>query len=231
VDLEGCEGFVIEQRKLPPRLPKGESLSRSLGIDFSDKSWSRVVSVVDGKELSSVVATLIPDTTINPTVGLNGKLAVGEFCWAKREHAPEGSLGRDEWWPAQVISIISHKVNYFSMDVTPYLVKLLGGARANRARASATLPFFQNFRCVAYKRLLNRTKSLVAADEKFENGVTEAIRSMGFKSIDHVLAHADAMVEIQQNRPLHQANTEYEFTTFKQDGFVIRARVSRYRHR
>eukprot|EP00957_Ditylum_brightwellii_P054089 4096891-Ditylum_brightwellii.AAC.1 len=36
-------------------------------------------------------------------------LAPGELCWAKRQTATEGSLGRDEWWPAMIMIVSDPK--------------------------------------------------------------------------------------------------------------------------
>ena len=243
VDIEGCEGFVIEQRKLPPSLSPGDILSKSLGIEFSERSWSRVVSMANTKALSTVAVATKPapvelKAKALPLAGSNHDLAVGEFCWAKREHSAQGKLGRDEWWPAQVMSIITYadpkSASYFSMEMTPYLVRLFGITYANRVRASSILPFFKNFRAVGYSRLSAQKQAESSADRRFRRGVEEVISLMGFKSTNQVLVRADEIVDMKQKpvsqpqrkRPRPPIKLDGEFTTFKQDGFAIRARES-----
>jgi hypothetical protein len=226
-DIESCEGFVIEQRSFSNLAQNDVLLTETSGIDF--ERWSRVLISVNGGALDQIAAKPFPSESL-PVFGQNQQLRIGEFCWAKREHAPSGKLGRDEWWPAQVISMINSgkQVPYFSVEVTPYLVKMYGAA-ANRVRASSTLPFFRNFRNVAMRRLNEHSKSSI--DRKFRKGVMEIITLIGFKSIEHAMLRADEIAKKEEHnfqasrkRMRSEKISNSLCKSFKLDGFQIHAR-------
>ncbi|KAI2505267.1 hypothetical protein MHU86_9169 [Fragilaria crotonensis] len=254
VELEGCEGYVIEQRNLPCYLSVGGTPSKSRGISFNERSWSRVIAILDNKVMTIAPKPAEPSTVASKSVNEKQLLPVGEFCWAKRQHASIGTIGRDEWWPAQVIGIVANDLRQISGDsveVTPYLVKMLAVSRASRVRATSTLPFLTNFRTVGYRRLSHRKNSKSYVEKRFRIGVQEVIEKMGFKTIHNALTEIDELLKTNQNPehqmsppakralPLKDQNSEHstslsskrarpdsEVATFKQDGFVIRARIS-----
>jgi hypothetical protein len=268
VEIEGCEGFVIEQRKLPMARVSDSSialaptlLSESMGIDFGERSWSRALCVTDTKALAdvsakrraevaaarvtpseppvvAVAAAAVPTASDKKSADKQHEFSEGEFCWAKREHSEKGKIGRDEWWPAQVLASIKdpRSMKYFAMEVTPYLVKFFGISRASRVRASSAIPFFQNFRAIGYERLTRKAQE-TTVDHRFRKGVEEAISLMGFKSMGQILARADEIVQAQkpkallprvppQRRFMARKLENDGFVTFKQNGFLIYARES-----
>jgi hypothetical protein len=228
-DIESCEGFVIEQKSFSSVGQSDVLLTETSGIDF--ERWSRVLVSVNGDTLNQISAKPLLSQSM-PVFGQNQQLSIGEFCWAKREHAPSGKVGRDEWWPAQVISLINtgKQVPYFSVEVTPYLVKMYGAA-ANRVRASSTLPFFRNFRNIAMKRLNTTKHSKSSIDRKFRKGVMEIISLIGFKSVEHALIRADEIAKKEESdiqgsrkRTRSEKFPNSICKSFKIDGFHILAR-------
>jgi hypothetical protein len=241
IDIEGCEGFVVESRKRPSGWELADDMLQrtNAGIDFNHRSWSRAICVASTKILCarSDRDTTEVDEEQNNASDLQGAhsdhdLAEGEICWAMRKHTAVGNPGRDEWWPAQVISLVTYAKaeNYFGVTMTPYLVKFFGIPRASRVRASSTLPFFQNFREVGYKRVTCRMEKESLVDRRFRQGVEEAIGMMGFKTIAQFLEKAD---EIAQDSPGPSPSKKARFCSdskgsrmerFKQDSFLIHAR-------
>ncbi len=258
VELEGCEGYVIEQTKLRPNLSIGDTLSKSRGINFNERSLLSLLAILDDNVIPIAPKPVFsePGGVASTTDDEKELLAAGEFCWAKRQHAAMGTIGRDEWWPAQVIGIVANDLRQSSGDpvvVTPYLVKMLALSRASRVRATSILPFLTNFRTVGYRRLSHRRNAKSYVEQRFRIGVQEVIDKMGFKTMNQALTQVDDLHKTDQNPqhqislppkralPVKEQNTEYvtsplpkrarptiyrEFVSFKQDGFVIRARVS-----
>lgn len=241
VDVEGCDGFVIEQRKLrgPPSgdAIRDASLSKSMGISFGESSWSKAVCIANEKHMTDFMTKqtdVDPASLPNVPAESDKKHAfsVGEFCWAKRSHTGVGKLARLEWWPAQVINQITdpRSFQYFGeTDMTPYLVKFFAIPRASRVRASHVLPFFHHFRAVGYGRIAAARQPLSDTEARFRGGVNDVVGMLGYKSIKALLDHSDEIVSGSQEaaRKRKRPKKSGIFTTwFKEDQFTIRAKES-----
>ena len=235
VDLESCEGFVIEQTRLPPKLLMSDTLTKSRGVNFTETSWSRVLAIWKGKtpSIAPNPVSKASDATSLSTLGANQVLRVGDFCWAKRQNATMATIGRDEWWPAQVVTVVAKwESSSDGMLLTPYMVKFLAVSRSSRVRATSIIPFFKNLRNVGYTRLSNQQNSQSYVEQRFRIGVQDAISKSGFATIDEALLRADVLSKKEEDSE-HQPQQEVAtpvikdgIAVFKHDGFVIRARES-----
>lgn len=199
VDIEGCGDFIIEQRKRKPAELIGQSLlSHSLGIDVDFEGWHAGIGVADSKSLS----VLYPESNDDPT-NSNVKLSEGEFCWAKRKHAPLGKPGRDEWWPSQVLVVVDdrrHDRHFDRKAFSRYTVRMLALTGASRVRASSVLPFFDHFEHVGYHRVMKikAEKIPTQSDVMFRRAVEDTLLELGFKSLNQALARSR---ELTSGRP------------------------------
>jgi hypothetical protein len=115
VDIEGCEGFVVEQRK---RSLAEESRQYS-GISLGQPrcQWSAAVSFVNEVDLivnSEYLNEHIADANEGPN------FVPGKLCWAKKHEK--------DWWPAMIVDPntkakqqrgdIFHTVRFFVLDET-----------------------------------------------------------------------------------------------------------------
>mmetsp|Transcript_13011 Transcript_13011/g.20190 ORF Transcript_13011/g.20190 Transcript_13011/m.20190 type:complete len:463 (+) Transcript_13011:1276-2664(+) len=246
VDLEGCEGFVIESRRRSS-FDRKETVIDRPNIDrfeknLSEKTWQRAICIGNTKLItSSTKRERAPNqsnarNTLKREKGCkNIELSAGTLCWAKRGHAEIGSPGQNEWWPAQVITVSKEesKSSHYG-TFTPYVVKFFGVCRA---RATAVLPFFQHFRKITKKVRSGHSRLNY---EQFHKNLGEVIALMGFNSIAEVEARADELClsemkekHSSKSRPLNRIGSRFpcnaddeDATVHKQDKFVIHARAS-----
>jgi hypothetical protein len=181
-DIEGFEGFVIEQQKRKVVNPANETLPHNLDKHFSEDGWHSAVAIV--KEPSQ------PDCGMAESRKPSSLpvLTCGQFCWAKRQHAQEGKLGRDQWWPAVVVTVVKD-ARALDTNLTPYLVRLFCVQNANHVRASAVYPFFLKFESFGYNKIhsLKNTPPANSPAAIFQRAVMEAVTSLGCTSLNQML--------------------------------------------
>ncbi|KAL7466087.1 hypothetical protein ACHAXS_006384 [Conticribra weissflogii] len=174
VELEGCEGFVVEQRKRAV----ADGMNHFAGVSL-------------GKAKSPWTAALSLLTEDDPIVGdetyLRGHLdrqyndvspiIPGEICWAKRF---DDHLGREDWWPAMVTKAANKRrfkqtVTFFALNQTALL------------NSSKILPFFPYYEDIGHKRLV---RCNTAGHELFRHAVSLCVTTLGLKSVSQVLKMA-----------------------------------------
>lgn len=183
IEIEGFEGFVFEQQKRSAVNPADESLLIwNRGFDFTETGWHSAVAVVKDSPNSDC-----SDEEHDLESENEPALVAGEICWARRQQASVGKLGRDQWWPAVIVSVIRDMTHLGNLS--PYLVRLIGVQNANRVRASSVLPFFSHFKKLGFDKIKAFKKGLPANSSKalFQRGVWDAVTDMGFNSLTEVL--------------------------------------------
>ena len=213
IEIEGFEGFVFEQQKRKAVHPADESLLIwNRGFDFTENGWYSAVAVVKDSQNSHCSDE---EHDLKPEV--EPALAAGEICWARRQQASAGKLGRDQWWPAVIVSVIRDMTHLGNLS--PYLVRLIGVQNANRVRASSVHPFFSHFKKFGYEKLKAFKKDLPTNSPKalFQRAVWDAVTGMGFKSLTEALKKSQEELISSSGLPMRQQITPPQWKNADED--------------
>ena len=193
VELEACDGFVIEQRRRMGNELDSLKEEESKGLGFTDGSRSVALGVVPRGTITSTRITsdvMTPDqNSIFEVESLYDEdpdnvpdLAKGGLCWAKRESAHVGMLGRDDFWPAMVVAVDPSANNRM-----PYLVTFFSLVGAHRVRPTRILPFYEHYEEIGYSRLSEKNMD---GYNVYRNALNAAMVEAGFTSLGQILKRA-----------------------------------------
>ena len=211
VEVEGCEGFVIEQRKRSMAEYHAYLNEKNLRVDFPEDSWSAAVMVVKKDDTTKDFSPVQERSACNeekssalPSSGGSAldssrdershiNLSPGDLCWAKRKTATVGKLARDDWWPAMVIQVTESKVRKKNRSIilTPYVVKLYALPGAGRVRASDVLPFFPHYEDLGQKRIMFKRGQ--HGYNEFKKALEESLSDIGYNNLGQALKKAREM--------------------------------------
>jgi len=190
VELEACDGFVVEQRRRVGNELHSVKEEESKGFGFTDGSRSVALGVVPRGTIASIMSNVLaPDRTCVSEVDSCYEdpvnipdLAKGELCWAKRGSAHMGMLGRDDFWPAMVVS-----VDLSANNRIPYLVDFFSLIGAHSVRPTEILPFSENYEKIGHSRLSDKDMD---GYDIYRNALNAAMVEAGFTSLGQVLKRA-----------------------------------------
>jgi hypothetical protein len=235
IELEGCEGFVIEQRK---RQRLDDNNDSNL-----DDEWNAAIGIrCHPKTKINAVRTTEPSLPERPNedqlpeglVGIDAELIVpGDLCWTRRgcsDSKPPSE--NDDWWPS-VVKFIQPSTFGWGQS---FIAKRLG-TMATSVKTSIVLPFFQNFDRLGYRRVLGNHPLRAAWDApRFESALKMAVQESGNVYLQHFLQETKESNR-QAQRPVENSATHYSYTETQphpqnweeadeaiQDGFLIRAK-------
>jgi hypothetical protein len=198
VEIEGCEGFVLEQQKRKCVVATGEQISfpGKQGQDLSDRDgWY----LSDGDGWYSSVAIMRPTQELDRdhAKGKNSSslkmshtesaLFPGEICWAMQRQSPYGEMGIIRWWPAIVQAVVKGSSGEKSSTC---LVTLVGVHKANAVHhTSCALPFLEHFETYGYNKINNLRRRHRGSKmlKLFEGAVRSVVNELGFKTWIEVL--------------------------------------------
>ena len=175
VDIEGCGGFVIEQRKRS--LAEEERYRRKeddyVGVSIGeDNPWVAAMSILVQKEPDVVNISSFKDLYMrarDDEGSRSTEFALNEVVWAKRQ------FGRIKYWPA-----IVSKVDERGFEVK-YLP--LGDVNLDRPHhKSQLLPFFPYFEDLGYDRLMT--------NDLFRRALEVSVIKTGLKTLGQALNFA-----------------------------------------
>ena len=190
VEIEGCEGFVIEQQKRKCVVATGEQISfpGKQGQDLSDgDGWCSSVAIIratpeldrdhaQGKNSSSL-KTSHTESTLFP----------GAICWAMQRQVLYGEMGTIRWWPAIVQAVVKGSSGEKSSTC---LVTLVGVHKANAVHhTSCALPFLEYFETYGYNKINNLRRRHRGSKmlKLFEEAVWSVVNELGFTTWTEVL--------------------------------------------
>jgi len=188
IHIEGCGGYVIEQRKQSMAEKEASTKERNVCLGFQE-SCSAAVSIVR-RDLSEEQESEYAGSHVASIDNLRHKvdfppLAPGELCWAKRGAAPKGKIGRDDWWPAMVV--LETEYVKAGDNLAPYVVKFFSVHGAGRVRPSEVLPFFEYYEDLGQNALGDCNR---LGYEEFRRALNEAMLEIGCTSLAQVLKEA-----------------------------------------
>jgi len=190
VEIEGCEGFVIEQQKRKCVVATGEQISfpSKQGQDLSDgDGWCSSEAIMratqeldrdhaQGKNSSSL-KTSHTESTLFP----------GAICWAMQRQVLYGEMGTIRWWPAIVQAVVKGSSGEKSSTC---LVTLVGVHKANAVHhTSCALPFLEYFETYGYNKINNLRRRHRGSKmlKLFEEAVWSVVNELGFTTWTEVL--------------------------------------------
>ena len=190
VEIEGCEGFVIEQQKRKCVVATGEQISfpSKQGQDLSDgDGWCSSVAIIratpeldrdhaQGKNSSSL-KTSHTESTLFP----------GAICWAMQRQVLYGEMGTIRWWPAIVQAVVKGSSGE---KFSTCLVTLVGVHKANAVHhTSCALPFLEYFETYGYNKINNLRRRHRGSKmlKLFEEAVWSVVNELGFTTWTEVL--------------------------------------------
>jgi len=198
VEIEGCEGFVIEQQKRKCVVATGEQISfpGKQGQDLSDgDGW--YFSDEDGWYSSVAIMRATPELDRDHAQGKNSSslktshtestLFPGAICWAMQRQVLYGEMGTIRWWPAIVQAVVKGSSGEKSSTC---LVTLVGVHKANTVHhTSCALPFLEHFETYGYNKINNLRRRHRGSKmlKLFEEAVWSVVNELGFKTWTEVL--------------------------------------------
>ena len=220
VELEACDGFVIEQRRRGGNELNSVKEEESKGLGFTDGSWSVALGVVPRGTLTSITSDVnaIDQTNESEAEATSDEdpdnipdLAMGELCWAKRGSAHMGMSGRDEYWPARVVVIDPSSAK----NRIPYHVKFFSLVGAHCIRPTEVLPFYKHYEEIANSRLSDKNMN---GYDIYRSALNAAVVEAGFTSLEQVLKKARAIKNDSSNKSLKKNHINWRL------GYVGRSR-------
>jgi hypothetical protein len=207
VELEGCEGFVIEQSK---RKKSNDAENEDVEWGFPREGFSSVICLRQGAG------------------NKENTFALGDLCWTRRDCEDSSSASQqDDWWPSVVSS-----VRATDTISTNYLVKRFALC-SPRCKTSVLLPFFQHFERLGYNRVKGKHAHSGSEDSRsFEKALDMAMKECGLTSLSHALQMArdicvGAFASVEDS-VLQAAECQVEGWSdaeeTNQDGFLVRAK-------
>ena len=178
VDLEGCGGFVIEQRKRQ-RLDddkNGKNLdgewNAAIGVRCHPKNKISPVRTAEPSLPAPPNEASLPETLVVTDAGL----IQGDLCWTRRDCSDSKPLSEnDDWWP----SVVKFTQPSTFGQGQSFIVKRLA-TMTTKAKTSIVLPFFQNFDRLGYRRVRGNHPLRVAWDApRFGNALNMAVQESG----------------------------------------------------
>ena len=193
IELEACDGFVVEQRRRVGNELDSLKEEESKGYGFTDGSRSVVLGVVPHGTITSTRITSDMVTSNQNSISEVESfcdedpdnvpdLTQGGLCWAKRESAHVGMLGRDDFWPATVVAVDPSANNRM-----PYLVKFFSLVGAHRVRPTRILPFYEHYEEIGHSRLSDKNMD---GYDVYRSALNAAMVEAGFTSLGQVLKRA-----------------------------------------
>jgi len=198
VEIEGCEGFVIEQQKRKCVVATGEQISfpGKQGQDLSDgDGW--YLSDEDGWYSSVAIIRATPELDRDHAQGKNSSslktshtestLFPGAICWAMQRQVLYGEMGTIRWWPAIVQAVVKGNSGEKSSTC---LVTLVGVHKANTVHhTSCALPFLEHFETYGYNKINNLRRRHRGSKmlKLFEEAVWSVVNELGFTTWTEVL--------------------------------------------
>ncbi|KAL3782141.1 hypothetical protein ACHAWO_007501 [Cyclotella atomus] len=183
VVIEGCEGFVVEQRK---RTVAEESLHYS-GVSLGQHKcqWTAALSVVDESDQIIDYEYLqdhVSDGYLTPN------LSPGKLCWAKRF---DEELDRPDWWPAMIVE----PTNSMTAASDVYCVRFFFYNKRKNVFGSSILPYLPYYEDIGYKRLeISGWNQGV-----FQKALELSVHALGLKTIGQALKVSRGGVQKSMN--------------------------------
>ena len=216
-DLEGCEGFVIEQRK---RLDE-KTQEDIVEWGFPRHGWAAAIGVRrhDATSKDYYDESLALDVK-------DSMLAPGELCWVRQNYDDsEPPSERDNWWPSMVLSITSGD------GYGPFYIVRRFATTAPRTKSSMVLPFFKHFERLGYNRVHGHHPLSKAKDFSiFARALSLAVQDVGCLSLSHALHEAREISGTSSKEDVQLQEAELPVETWDeaedavQDDFLIRAK-------
>lgn len=234
VEIEVCEGFVIEQRQRPQPNKKRYPIDAGVGPSTTNDCFSSVVAFDEETERENPTLPVVSEVDAGSEE--EPALSPGELCWAMRFDAPDGAPGKTDFWPAQVVSVSkeTYKKLNDSRTGTRYICNLIGLFGVTRARTLKVLPFFPHYEELGYNRMLyGYCQASVEHSDLFRESLQAALSDAGIGSFAQGLIKSREMVSAKesslpiQNTLPSENNIEVTWEdadVSEQDGFVIRSR-------
>ena len=213
VELEACDGFVIEQRRRGGNELNTVKEEESKGLGFTDGSWSVALGVVPRETLTSITSDIVAidqtneseaEATSDEDPDNIPDLAMGELCWAKRGSAHMGMLGRDEYWPAMVVVVDPSSTK----NRIPYHVKFFSLIGAHCIRPTEVLPFYKHYEEIAKPRLSDKNMN---GYDSYRSALNAAVAEVGFTSLGQVLKRAREIKNDSGNKSLEKHHINCRF--------------------
>jgi len=170
VDVEGCEDFVIEQRKrsvAEEANMDGTGINRGLTKDY----WTTAISLLPASIPSVANTNLYLYKHLRQEDG--GKdFFIGEVCWAQRSSV---------WLPAKITNIKTRRLKGISKQQTLYTVSFFALDEESGVPDTDILPFIPYYEDIGHRRIISDT------DTTFHNVLVECVSSLGIKSLGQCL--------------------------------------------
>ena len=182
VEIEGCGGFVIEQRK--QSVAEEESMLGSSGINLGPTKnfWTSAITLLPEQD-PIVEDELYLQKHLGRENGHTSEdFFVGETCWAKRfDH----HLGRVVWWPGMVSDVETRTLRRLNCVKTTYTVLFFALDEESDIHETEMLPFFPYYEDIGHKRLM-RCDNLIG-HETFRRALMLCVSTLGLKSLNQAL--------------------------------------------
>ncbi len=181
VDIEGCDGFVIEQRN--HLLAQKDKLNFGVNRGQVKCSWTTALSL-SAEQDPYVKDELYIRKHLRQERGRQSDVFFpGELCWSKRS---DDRLGRVDWWPAMVSQSKSRSLKSFS-KTTQYTVTFFALDEVVDTPETDVLSFLPYYEDIGHKRLMRCENSDHAT---FRQALILAVSRLGLKSLGQALKFA-----------------------------------------
>jgi hypothetical protein len=195
VVIEGCQDFVVEQRKRSC----AESSQQFSGVSLGQHKcqWTAALSVVNESEPAADDAYLrdhVADGYHQPN------FILGKLCWAKRFCE---QLDCPIWWPAMIVEPNKKTMSMQAMgDV--FTVRFFCLNKKKNVFASGLLPFLPYYEDIGYSRLGN------CVHVAFQNALQKSISVLGLKTFGQALKVARSGIQKSLDTTSHDTNFAHE---------------------
>lgn len=186
VEIEGCEEFVIEQRKRS----MAESSEQFAGISLGHHKcrWTVASSVVEQSEPILDREYLIDhlrDGYDEPN------FIPGKLCWVRRFNE---QLDHPEWWPAMILQI--------DLD-DAITVRIFGVNKKKNVSTSTILPYLPYYEDIVYKQL----DFDCSINNPFRTALELSISALGSKTFGQVLKFSRSGIQQSVNKSIDEKST------------------------
>ena len=204
VEIEGIDGFIIEQRKIDT----DETLANDgIRVNLENDKWNTNLTVFPTDSNSALNAQLDefsnrcltnPDKQVEDDrfadideKGEVHSLSEGELCFAKRRATTANyrtaTYARDLYWPGIVLKVHDSNIGWDGVIQTKYIVKFFSLPGSGRVRASHIIPFFTHYEELGHANLSRREMPWF---DHFRRGMDEAFINLGISSSSQALTQA-----------------------------------------
>ena len=181
VEIEGCGGFIIEQRKQSVAEEEEEAMPGTINLGPTKNFWTSAITLLPEQD------PIVEDELyLQKHLGRDSEnFFIGETCWAKRF---DQHLGRVVWWPGMVSDVETRTLKRINCVKTTYTVLFFALDEERDIHETEMLPFFPYYEDIGHKRLM-RCDNLVGHD-LFRRALMLCVATLGLKSLSQALKFA-----------------------------------------